>query len=131
VWSEYLRQVVPGLTEEQALEAVYRFVGYDGMGMPTKVGDFMLGDLGVVPGFATNHRCEFENVPLKDLLLRDIAKANLYLPDGLPSYPIIQGGGAPHDWPRELIEAVIEGAKAMGQAGVMLQGTRSLASVAF
>lgn len=126
VWAEFLQSVIPGLGETDALQIIYRLVGYDCLDMPTRVADFLLGDIGIVPGFATNPRCEFEHLPLRELLALDMAKARLYLPEGLPSYPIIQGGGSPHDWPREIIEATIASAKELGHQGVMLQGTRAL-----
>jgi hypothetical protein len=55
-----------------------------------------------------------------------MAKARAYLPQGLPSYPIIQGGGAPHPWPREMITQMMADAVALGHQGVIFQGTRSL-----
>lgn len=126
VWAEFLQSLIPDLPEKAALRLVYRLVGYDQLAMPERIEDFLLGDLGKVPGFAKNPRCEFEHVPLRALLRLDMAKARLYLPEDLPSYPILQGGGAPHDWPRELIEGVIADARSLGHQGVMLQGTRSL-----
>jgi len=59
-------------------------------------------------------------------VLRDTAKARLLLPRDIPSYPIIQGGGAPHLWPRESVAALIAGLEEQGHQGYMLQGTRGL-----
>ena len=126
VWARLLQAAIPGLTEKAALQVVYRFVGYDRLGMPDNISDFRLGSLDVEPGYSKDHECEFKNVPLRDLLMLDMAKARLYLPEDMPSYPIIQGGGSPHNWPREIIEEVIAGAQALGHQGVMLQGTRAL-----
>ena len=116
LWAQLVREWVGDLSEAEALQAVYRLVGYDGLNMPTAIEDFDLG----------TPDCEFRNIPLKELLLLDMAKARLYLPKGIPSYPIIQGGGAPHDWPREIIEDLIAGANETGHDGIILQGTRSL-----
>jgi len=124
VWAQFLQHILPALSEADALQIVYRFIGYDSLDMPTAIDDFMLGD--ITKGFSQNHNCEFRNVPLKDLLLLDMAKARLYLPKDIPSYPIIQGGGFPHNWPRELIQEVISGAEQLGHQGIILQGTRSL-----
>jgi hypothetical protein len=55
-----------------------------------------------------------------------MAKARLYLPGDIPSYPIIQGGGAPWLWPREIVEAVISAALELGHDGYVFQGTKSL-----
>jgi hypothetical protein len=45
--------------------------------------------------------------------------------------PIIQGGGAPHDWPREIIAQVMADADALGHNGVIFQGTTSLVDYRF
>ncbi len=115
-WAGFLRGLVPGLSEPDALAVVYRAVGYDGLGMPGHVADFALGE---VDG-------EFRHVPLVDLVSRDLEKARLYLPAEIPSYPIIQGGGAPHPWPRDCIEEILEQSYGFGHNGVMFQGTESL-----
>ena len=60
------------------------------------------------------------------LLGLDMAKARLYLPQGLPCYPIIQGGGAPHLWPREIVDQTMQDAEALGHAGLIFQGTRNM-----
>jgi len=115
-WAGFLRDLHPVISEAEALGIIYRLLGYDNLGLPTNFADFALG----APD------CEFRNVPLVELLLRDMAKARLYLGDEIPCYPIIQGGGAPHDWPRPLIEKLIAGAEALGHNGIIFQGTKSL-----
>ena len=62
---------------------------------------------------------EFRNIPLVDLIMRDMAKARLYLGDDVPCYPIIQGGGAPSDWPRPIIDALVAAAQQLGHDGVI------------
>jgi len=115
-WTEILGGLSPGLSENETLALLYRLAGYDGLGLPERIADFALGE----------PDCEFRNIPLVDLVLRDTAKARLYLPRDLPSYPIIQGGGAPHLWPRESVAALLSGLEEQGHQGCMLQGTRSL-----
>lgn len=116
VWAQFLQSCVAGLAEAEALRVIYRLVGYDGLGMPTSIADYALG----------TPDCEFRNIPLRDFVALDMAKAKLYLPEGIPCYPIIQGGGAPHDWPREIIEELMTDAEQIGHDGVIFQGTRSL-----
>jgi hypothetical protein len=115
-WASFLRGLQPALSEAEALRLIYRLVGYDGLAMPDSIAAFALGE----------PDCEFRHIPLKDLVLLDLAKAALYLPRGIPSYPIIQGGGAPWMWPREIIEGIMAGAAEQGHRGIMLQGTRAL-----
>jgi len=116
VWAGFLRDLHPEISEAEALGIIYRLLGYDNLGLPTNFADFALG----APD------CEFRNVPLVELLLRDMAKARLFLGEELPCYPIIQGGGAPNDWPRSIIEKLIAGAEALGHDGIIFQGTKSL-----
>jgi hypothetical protein len=116
VSAQYLRSLHDTLTEGQALQLVYRFFGYDGLRMPHSIEDFALGQ----------PDCEYRNVPLRDVMRLDMAKAKLYLPPGIPSYPIIQGGGAPHPWPRHIIEQVIADCLDLGHDGYIYQGTSSL-----
>jgi len=115
-WAGFLRGLHPSLSEAEALRIVYRLVGYDALPLPDSVAAFALGE----------PDGEYRNVPLKDLVLLDLAKAALYLPPGIPSYPIIQGGGAPWMWPREIIEGIMAGAAEQGHRGVMFQGTQAL-----
>jgi hypothetical protein len=116
VWADFLRGLWPGLGEAEALGLLYRLLGYDALGLPSRIADFALGQ----------PDCEYRNVPLVEFVLLDTAKARAYLPPGIPSYPIIQGGGAPHQWPRQDIEAIIAGLHEQGHQGYMLQGTASL-----
>jgi len=92
--------------------------GYDSLALPETIAQMAIGE----------DDCEYRNIPLRELLALDMAKARLTLPAGMPSYPIIQGGGAPHLWPRLIIEGIIEDATRLGHQGVMLQGTSSLLS---
>lgn len=114
--AQHLRGLIRGLGEADALHAVYRLLGYDALALPSRYADYALGE----------PDCEFRHVPLRELLGLDMAKARLFLPPELPSYPIFQGGGEPYPWPREIIEGVIRDAGALGHNGVIFQGTRSL-----
>jgi len=116
VSAQFLRKLHPDLSETQALQIIYRFAGYDGLEMPDSIADFALGQ----------PDCEFRNIPLVDLVTLDMRKARLYLPEDIPSYPIIQGGGAPHDWPRADIHALMRNALDLGHDGYIFQGTTSL-----
>lgn len=116
VTAQFLKGLYPGISEGDALQMVYRFAGYDRLEMPDNIADFALGE----------PDCEFRNIPLVDFVTLDMAKAKLYLPEDIPSYPIIQGGGAPHPWPRADIEALMRNALALGHDGYVLQGTTSL-----
>ncbi|MEX1021090.1 MAG: hypothetical protein WDZ49_15620 [Litorilinea sp.] len=114
--AKYLMELHPQLSEADALGIVHRFAGLDSIGMPESIAEFALGE----------PDCEFRHVPLEKLMRLDMAKARLYLGDDVPSYPIIQGGGAPHPWPREKIETIIADTFATGHDGYVFQGTSSL-----
>jgi hypothetical protein len=112
VWARFLQQLKPGLEETDALQGVYRFAGYDGMGLPD-----------TIAGFDPEHPARLAClIPLEALVMRDLLKARLYLPAGLPSYPIIHGTG----WPRPAIEAIVRGAADAGHDGIIWQGTDEL-----
>ncbi len=115
-WHATLSPQWPALSESALLRLLYRLVGYDSLALPERLADFALGE----------PDAEYRHVPLADFVLLDTAKARLYLPEHLPSYPIIQGGGAPHRWPRAFIERIIAGLRDQGHQGYMLQGTASL-----
>ncbi|MEZ4866072.1 MAG: hypothetical protein R3C14_32450 [Caldilineaceae bacterium] len=114
--AKFLQRTRPELSEAEALRLVYRFAGYDGLRLPDNIRDFALGE----------PDCEYRNIPLTDFVTLDMAKARLYLPTDIPSYPIIQGGGAPWLWPREIVEQVMSNALALGHDGYIFQGTKSL-----
>ncbi len=115
-WAEFLQATCFDLAEAEALEIVYRIAGYGQLGLPGSVKDFALGE----------PDCEFRNIPLEDIVTLDMQKARLYLPDGIPSYPILQGGGAPHDWPIDIVKRLHASALAGGHNGVIYQGTKLL-----
>ncbi len=118
LWARFLQQLIPDLQETEALRIVYRFMGYDSLALPSDYAHFALGE----------PDCEFRHVPLRELLALDMAKARLYLSPGIPCYPIIQGGGAPHLWPREIVDRTMEDAWALGHEGVIFQGTKNMVS---
>jgi hypothetical protein len=116
VWAQNLMALFPQLSEAQALQIAYRASGYASLKMPSSIADFALGE----------PDCEYRNIPLRDFVKLDMAKAKLLLPPGTPSYPIIQGGGAPWDWPLEIVEQLEADAMALGYDGYIFQGTRVL-----
>ena len=111
-WARFLQEEVPGLTEEDALQVVYRFNGYDGMGLPETIAAFGAEEAGTLA----------YRIPTADLVLRDLTKAKLYLPPEMPSYPIIHGEG----WPRQAIDRIVDEARRLGHDGIMWQGTEEL-----
>lgn len=115
-WATWLREWNPRLNEAQALQLAYRMAGYADLGLPKSIADFALGE----------PDAEFRNIPLRDVVRADMAKAKLYLPPDLPAYPIIQGGGAPSVWPRPIVEQLMQDALELGYAGYIFQGTSVL-----
>ena len=111
-WARYVRSVNPALSETDALRLIYRLTGYDGVGLPETIADYHLEDASLF----------VRSVPVKDVVLQDVVKARLYLPPAIPSYPIIQGEG----WPKETIDAIVEGIYQAGHDGVIFQGTGAL-----
>ncbi len=114
VWAQNLMALFPQLSEAQALQITYRASGYASLNLPASIADFALGE----------PDCEYRNIPLRDFVKIDMAKSKLLLPSGTPSYPIIQGGGAPWDWPIEIVEQLKEDALELGFDGYIFQGTR-------
>jgi len=108
---------IPGLDQTAALQAVYAITGYAPIALPDTIEGYALGE----------PDCEWRNVPLRELLALDMAKTRAFLPDDIPSYPIIQGGGAPHDWPREVIEQIMADSERLGHQGAIFQGTSCIA----
>jgi hypothetical protein len=111
-WARFLQEEVPNLSEEDALQVVYRFTGYDGMGLPETVDTYGADEPATLA----------YRIPLVDLILRDLTKAKLYLPPDMPSYPIIHGEG----WPRDGIDTIVSEAKNLGHNGIIWQGTDEL-----
>ncbi len=111
-WSHFLQEEIPNLTEEDALQVVYRFTGYDGMGMPETVEAFGADEAATLA----------YRIPTADLVLRDLVKTKLYLAPDIPSYPIIHGEG----WPRETIDRIVSEARRLGHNGIVWQGTGEL-----
>ena len=114
VWAKFLQEVIPQLSEEEALQVVYRFVGYDGMGLPESIAAYELDQPQRLADI----------LPLEELIMRDLLKARLLLPASLPSYPIIHGTG----WPRPAIDAIVQSADKAGHDGIIWQGTDELVS---
>lgn len=125
-WAQWLMSLQPGIGEGDALRIAYRLAGYDALAMPGDLAGYGFGGRPLTPEWRGEPDCEWRQVPLRELLRLDMAKARLYLPPELPSYPIIQGGGAPHDWPREIVEGIIADAEALGHQGYILQGSTQL-----
>ncbi|HCL28165.1 MAG TPA: hypothetical protein DIC52_06990 [Candidatus Latescibacteria bacterium] len=111
-WARFLQEEIPNLTEEDALQVVYRFNGYDGMGLPETIDAYGAEEAGTLA----------YRIPTADLVLRDLVKAKLYLPPDMPSYPILHGEG----WPRETIDHIVSEARRLGHNGIIWQGTDEL-----
>ncbi|MBB29289.1 MAG: hypothetical protein CME25_10370 [Gemmatimonadetes bacterium] len=120
-WAQFLMQNVSGISESAALEIIGQLVGYGSLEMPKTIGGYALGE----------PDCEFRNVPLEELVGLDMLKAKLFLPVETPSYPIIQGGGAPHEWPLEMVNRLKSLALDLGHNGVIYQGTSVLVDFEF
>ncbi len=110
-WAKFLQaEIGDSLSAADALATIYRFTGYDGIGLPETYDGF--GDAAELA----------YRVPVDDLVLRDLAKTRLYLPEGLPSFPIIHGTG----WPRAAIDRIVSEARRLGHNGIIWQGTDEL-----
>jgi hypothetical protein len=113
-WAKQLQTWFPQISEAESLRLAYRLGGYADLKMPDNVADFALGE----------PDAEYRNIPLRDIVRIDMAKAKLYLPENLPAYPIIQGGGAPWDWPLPIVQQLMSDALELGYDGYIFQGTR-------
>ena len=113
-WARFLQEEILYLAEEDALQVVYRFLGYDGMGLPETVAAYGHEDAGTLA----------DRIPTADLVIRDLVKAKLLLPEGVPSYPIIHGEG----WGMETIDRILTEMKQLGHDGVVWQGTEDILS---
>ncbi len=111
-WAKYLMRRNGGLSEADALQIIYRLLGYDRLHMPQRLADY---DFGAPEKLV-------ELLPFSELILLELRKARLLLAPSLPSYPIIGGGS----WPRPVIDAIVAGAEAAGHDGIIWQGTRQL-----
>lgn len=111
-WARFLQDEVRGLSESDALQLVYQFTGYDGMGLPKTIEAFKADEPATL-GY---------RIPTADLVLRDLYKTKLLLPEGVPSYPIIHGEG----WGRGTIDRILAESRAMGHNGIVWQGTDEL-----
>ncbi len=111
-WARFLQSEIPNLSEEDALQLVYRVTGYDGMELPATVAAYGADEPATLA----------YRIPTADLVLRDLTKAKLYLPPDIPSYPIIHGEG----WPRPTIDRIVSEARALGHNGIVWQGTDEL-----
>ncbi len=111
-WAKFLQEEIPGLSEEDSLQLVYRVLGYDGMGLPNTVAAYGPDEPATLA----------YRIPTADLVLRDLVKAKLYLPQDMPSYPIIHGEG----WGRETIDRIVSEARRLGHNGIVWQGTSDL-----
>ncbi len=110
-WARFLQsEIGDSLSTADALATIYRFTGYDGIGLPESY-----------EGFGDAHELA-QRVPVADLVLRDLAKTKLHLPQDLPSYPILHGTG----WPRPAIDRIVTEARRLGHDGIIWQGTDEL-----
>jgi hypothetical protein len=115
-WAKWFQQCFPQLSEAGALQLAYRMAGYGELEMPDNFAAFALGE----------PDCEYRNIPLREIVKLDMAKAKLYLPEGLPAYPVLQGGGAPSRWPLPIVQQLMDDALELGYDGYIFQGTSVL-----
>jgi hypothetical protein len=120
-WSQFLTENGSDISESAALRIVCEIAGYGSLEMPRTIEDFALGE----------PDCEYRNIPLEDLVGLDMLKSRLFLPSQVPSYPIIQGGGAPHIWPKDSVTRLKARALELGHNGVIYQGTQDLIDFEF
>jgi hypothetical protein len=116
-WARFLMAEIPNLKEEDALLLVYRFAGYDGMGLPETIAAYGADEPATLA----------YRIPTADVVLRDLVKAKLYLPKDMPSYPIIHGEG----WPKETIDHLVNEARRLGHNGIIWQGSSELMAYDF
>ena len=111
-WAQFLHEEISDLTEEDALQLIYLFLGYDGMSLPKTVAAYGADEPATLA----------YRIPTADLVLRDLVKAKLYLPEDMPSYPIIHGEG----WSRDTINRIVNESRRLGHNGIVWQGTSEL-----
>jgi hypothetical protein len=116
-WARFLMAEIPNLKEEDALQLVYRFNGYDGLGLPETIAAYRADEAATLA----------DRIPTVQLVLRDLVKTKLYLPEDMPSYPIIHGEG----WAREIVEHIVEEARRLGHNGIIWQGSSELMAYDF
>jgi hypothetical protein len=116
-WARFLQEEIPNLTEEDALQLIYRFNGYDGMALPKTIAAYKADEAATLA----------DRIPTADVVLRDLVKAKLYLPPDMPSYPIIHGEG----WPIEIVNHIVNEARQLGHNGIVWQGTSELMAYDF
>lgn len=109
-WARFLQGEIADLTEADALATIYRFTGYDGVGLPESYDAF-----GTAADLANR-------IPVDELVIRDLIKTRLTLPDHVPSFPIIHGTG----WPRSAIDRIVSEARRLQHNGIIWQGTDEL-----
>jgi hypothetical protein len=111
-WARFLTRENRQIGEAAALRIVYRFLGYDGMGLPESIGEYKIDEPQTLA----------YRIPVRELVMRDLVKARLCLSPELPSYPILHGEG----WPREAVDGIVEESRAIGHDGIIWQGTADL-----
>ena len=110
--AQLLRGVHPSLSEEEALRIIYTVTGYGGIGLPETEAGYNAHDPDALA----------ESIPLTEIILHDLVKARLALPEEIPSFPIIHGEG----WPKGDIVAIRDGVFETGHNGILWQGTSEL-----
>ncbi len=111
-WARFLTRENQQIGEPEALRIVYRFLGYDGMGLPESIAEYRIDEPQTLA----------YRIPVQKLVMRDLVKARLFLSPELPSYPVIHGEG----WPREAVDGIVEESRAVGHDGIIWQGTTDL-----
>ena len=111
-YTDLLCQWNPGLAEADALQLVYRLLGYDHLGLP-----LTLEALGVG---TQDLEARFEK--LYDIVALEMWRGRLYNDGSIPSYPVIKGT----TWPKETVQRLVQTAEEMGHDGIIYQGTDAL-----
>lgn len=116
LWTQTLVRLFPAIEEPAAVAMATRLAGYGSLPMPASIAGFAIG----APDG------EFRNVPLREVIRRDLVAARTLGPASQPSMPIIQGGGEPWLWPRDSIDGIRADIRELGHEGYLLQGASQL-----
>ncbi len=113
-WAYTLKTWAPGLSEADALEIVYRVLGFDGLPLPHEIAALGTGFPDSEPGVQG----------LEELVHYDLVKSRLYNTGAVPSYPVLMGGL----WSAETVERLTAATWELGHEGVIYQQSEALTS---
>jgi len=111
-WAHTLMSWTSGLGEGEALEIVYRALGFDALPLPRRLAALGNGLPESEPG-----------VPgLAELVRYDLVKSRLHNTGAVPSYPVLMGGL----WSAETVHHLTAVAEELGHEGVIYQQSGAL-----